>query len=239
VPRKTAGAGGPPARLAGPRRTQDIDLNALVTPNLGLAVVALSVLLALALIGLVVQGRRVSRMERRLMRLTRGSAGNLQDVLESHLDTVARVVDDVDELGARAAVLEARSQRAFSRIGLVRFNPFEDTGGNQSFALALLDGREDGIVISSLHTRAATRIYAKAVLRGRSDGALSAEESEAVEIARSASAGRVGEASAELRASGSVVRGPSPAGSAPAGSAPAGSARGSMSRASGGDDPAR
>ena len=125
------------------------------------------------------------------MRLTRGSEdGNLQVVLESHLDAVARVVDDVDELQVRSAVLEAKSQRAFSRIGLVRFNPFEDTGGNQSFALALLDGREDGVVISSLHTRSATRIYAKTVSRGRSDGALSQEESQAVDIARSPSGGR-------------------------------------------------
>ena len=151
----------------------------------------LSVALVLALIGLVVQYRRVSRLDRRLVRLTRGSEdGNLQEVLESHLDAVARVVDDVDELQARSAVLEGRSQRAFSRIGLVRFNPFEDTGGNQSFALALLDGRDDGVVISSLHTRSATRIYAKAVSRGRSDGALSQEENQAVDIARSASGGR-------------------------------------------------
>jgi hypothetical protein len=65
-------------------------------------------------------------------------------------------------------------------VGLVRFNPFEDTGGNQSFALALLDGRGDGFVVSSLHARAGTRVYAKAVTDGRSDGALSEEESDAL-----------------------------------------------------------
>lgn len=132
------------------------------------------------MIALVAQSRRVARLEQRIVRLTRGSDGNLQQVLESHLDTVARVVDDVDELGARSAVLEGRSQRAFSRIGLVRFNPFEDTGGNQSFALALLDGRGDGFVVSSLHSRTGTRLYAKAIGGGASDTALSDEESEAL-----------------------------------------------------------
>lgn len=165
-------------------------------------VAALSLVLAVAVIALVAQYRRVAGLEERIVRLTRGSQGNLQQVLESHLDTVARVVDDVDELGARSAVLEGRSQRAFSRIGLVRFNPFEDTGGNQSFALALLDGREDGIVISSLHTRTATRIYAKTVSRGRSDGALSKEENDAVEIARSPSAGRSMDGPGDVRAVG-------------------------------------
>jgi len=189
-----------PARLGRIEEGPDIDLNALVSPYIGLAVVALAVLLVLALIRLTVQGRRVGALEVRLQRLTRGSDdGNLQDVLESHLDTVARVVDDVDDLAARSDVLEARSERAFQRIGFVRFNPFEDTGGNQSFALALLDAREDGIVISSLHTRTATRMYAKTVQAGRSDGAMSDEENQAVELARSPSGGRTPDGTIEAR----------------------------------------
>ena len=205
------------ARLGGTEEDTPIDLNALVSPYLGLAVVVLAVVLVFTLIGLVVQNRRVTTLEVRLLRLTRGSEdGNLEDVLDSHLDTVARVLDDVDELAARSAMLEARGQRAFSRIGLVRFNPFEDTGGNQSFALALLDGREDGIVLSSLHTRAVTRIYAKAVSGGRSDGALSDEESQAVELARSSSGGRSMDGSLDVR-----IAGPT-GGAAMAGAATAG-----------------
>mgnify|MGYP000862506670 CR=1 FL=1 len=141
----------------------------------------LGVVLAFTIVGLVVQNRRVTSLEVRLLRLTRGSdGGNLQDILETHLDTVTRVVDDVDELAAKAAVLDARSLRAFQRIGFVRFNPFEDTGGNQSFAVALLDWNGDGVVVSSLHARQNTRVYAKAVVGGRSEAALSDEEEEAL-----------------------------------------------------------
>jgi hypothetical protein len=187
------------ARLAATEEDPAIDLNALVSPYLGLTVVALSVLLVFTLIGLVVQNRRMTDLELRLLRLTRGSDdGNLEDVLESHLDTVARVVEDLDELAARSTALEARTQRAFQRIGFVRFNPFEDTGGNQSFALALLDARDDGIVISSLHTRAATRMYAKTVSGGRADAALSDEESQALERARSGG-GRTPDGVADVR----------------------------------------
>ena len=75
-------------------------------------------------------------------------------------------------------------------MGLVRYNPFEETGGNQSFALALLDADEDGFIISSLHARAGTRVYAKALTGGRSEGALSEEEAEALMLARSATKGR-------------------------------------------------
>jgi len=81
------------------------------------------------------------------------------------------------------AVLEAAQRKAFQRVGLVRYNPFEETGGNQSFALALLDSAGDGWVLSSLHARSGTRVYAKAVKAGRADTALSDEETAAIQQA--------------------------------------------------------
>ena len=143
------------------------------------------------LIALIAQSRRVAHLDRRLRRITQGDGGrSLEGVLEAHLERVQQVSHDVEGLVARAAVLEADSRRAFSRVGFVRFNPFEDTGGNQSFALALLDSREDGVVISSLHSRGATRVYAKAMSGGKSEGPLSDQESKAIEQARGDSLGR-------------------------------------------------
>ena len=83
--------------------------------------------------------RRTSRLDRRLAGITRGSDGSLESILDSHLDKVYDVSHELDELSAKTAVLEATQRRALQRTGLVRFNPFEDTGGNQSFALAILD----------------------------------------------------------------------------------------------------
>jgi hypothetical protein len=73
---------------------------------------------------------------------------------------------------------------------VVRFNPFEDTGGNQSFAVALVDAHGDGFVLSSLHGRGGTRVYAKAVANGSSEAALSAEESQALRSAMSSDRSR-------------------------------------------------
>ena len=84
---------------------------------------------------------------------------------------------------ARTTRLETGAPRAFQRVGLVRFNPFEDTGGNQSFALALLDAEGNGWVLSSLHARSGTRVYAKAIREGRPEGALSEEEAAAIKQA--------------------------------------------------------
>ena len=147
-----------------------------------MALAAITLLLLLAVLWL---GRRVSRLGRRLEGLTRGADGaSLEQVVGAHFERVAAVTRDVERLGERATALETDARLAFRHIGLVRFNPFEDTGGNQSFALALLDAEGDGFVVSSLHARAGTRVYAKALARGRSEAALSDEETEAVRQAQ-------------------------------------------------------
>ena len=122
--------------------------------------------------------------------LTRGDDGtSLESILGSHLERVYSLNRDVDELTTRTADLARIQRKAFQKIGLVRFNPFEDTGGNQSFALALLDEDKDGFIVSSLHSRNGTRIYAKAITAGRCDTAMSSEEEEALKIALASGAG--------------------------------------------------
>jgi hypothetical protein len=133
------------------------------------------------LLVILLQARRISHLSGRLEGITRGERGrSLESILDAHLDKVYAVAAELDELAARSAVLEANGRRAFQRIGLVRFNPFQDTGGNQSFALAMVDARGDGFVVSSLHARNGTRIYAKVLTAGQADAALSTEESEAL-----------------------------------------------------------
>jgi uncharacterized protein DUF4446 len=141
----------------------------------------LSVIVLVLLLVVFVQARRLRRLGSRLDGMTRSSEGrSLEAILDAHLDKVYAVAAELDELSARSAVLEANGRRSIQRVGLVRFNPFEDTGGNQSFALALTDAGGDGFVVSSLHSRTGTRLYAKTVVAGRSEAALSAEEGEAL-----------------------------------------------------------
>lgn len=133
------------------------------------------------LVAMMRLARRTSRIDARLRDLTRGEGGSsLESVLQAHLDKVFAVSRDLDELAVRVATIEGAQRRTFQRVGLVRYNPFEETGGNQSFALALLDGAGDGWVMSSLHARSGTRVYAKAIRAGRAETALSEEETAAL-----------------------------------------------------------
>jgi hypothetical protein len=132
--------------------------------------------------------------------LTRGEDGrNLGAILEAHLEKVFQVARDVGDLEARTVILEATARRTLQRVGIVRFNPFEETGGNQSFALTILDERGDGFVVSSLHARSGTRLYAKMITAGKAETALSEEESQALRQALAGAAGepvRAGDAAA-------------------------------------------
>ncbi len=96
-------------------------------------------------------------------------------------DTSART----ERLVARAEQLDVAMSQTVQGIGLIRFRAFQDTGGDQSFALALTDGEGNGVVVSSLHGRDAMRVYAKPVQGWHSPKALSDEEEQALAEARS------------------------------------------------------
>lgn len=167
------------------------DLNALVTANAALVVGLLLATAAALAVALVVVARRGRRLEARLDALTRGEDGrSLAGVLEAHVERVGAVAHRQDELASHAAALDEQAGRSVQGVALVRFNTFEDTGGNQSFALALLDPAGDGVVLNSLHARNQTRLYARAIRGGAAEGALSAEEAEARRLAGARARGR-------------------------------------------------
>lgn len=119
-------------------------------------------------------------------KLTKGvNQKDLKSVLENLLKEFDQGSKRTDELVKELKNLKQESLYHIQKIGLVRFNPFSETGGNQSFCLAVLDNNDSGFVISSLHSRDTTRLYAKPIKKGKADGyELSAEEKEAIKNAR-------------------------------------------------------
>jgi Protein of unknown function (DUF4446) len=105
---------------------------------------------------------------------------DLQDTVERETERLDQLTLRVQDLNGRLPVVEGRSTVSLQRVGIVRFNPFADTGGQQSFAVALLDSRGSGFVISSLHSRQATRVYLKQVTDGKSETPLGDEEAQAI-----------------------------------------------------------
>jgi hypothetical protein len=83
------------------------------------------------------------------------------------------------------ALMELKNKTAFAiqRVGLIRFNPFNDGGGNFSFTLALLDDYNSGVIITSMYGREQNRIYTKKVEQGKCDVKLTEEEEQAMQKA--------------------------------------------------------
>jgi len=146
--------------------------------------------LAVAVIVLVVWVAWLQRsdalLRRRLRRLFgEGEGVGLDELLDRQFKRLDTVAERVEALNRLHKELEALAQQSIQKVGVVRFNPFADTGGDQSFAVALLDAAGNGVVLSSLHGRADTRIFAKQVQAGRSKHALSDEEQDAIRKALS------------------------------------------------------
>ena len=114
-------------------------------------------------------------------KLTKGlEVADLKKVLEKILVGGEINTNEIKTLGKRIDLIEENGKYHIQKVGLVRFNPFKELGGDHSFSLAILDFHDSGIVITSLHARDRTRVYMKDIKKGKSESELSAEEKSAL-----------------------------------------------------------
>ena len=105
--------------------------------------------------------------------------------MENLLKDVSINRKDINYLKSYCDKIQKEGLLHIQKIGLVRFNPFKDTGGDQSFILSLTDGNDTGVIISGLYSRSGTRWYAKKVVKGKSvEHELSDEEKKALSQAK-------------------------------------------------------
>jgi len=142
------------------------------------------VLALLALLVAVISIRDLRRLRADYAALVSGSAAlTAEQRFAQLLERVAQQGATSQLSGTRLTGLESAAPNALSRMGLIQFQAFEDVGGGQSSALALLDAAGSGVVITALHARVGTRIYVKRVIEGRGEGTLGEEETAAIAAA--------------------------------------------------------
>jgi hypothetical protein len=156
------------------------------TPTtVGLLVIVAILLSAAALVVGVVALTGQRKVKRAYQAFSMGSRDDVLTLLQRHIDEVGLLRGDVRSLRRFADELRELSRHAVSRVGMVRYDAFDDMGGRLSFSAALLDERGDGVVVSAINGRTDTRIYAKPVGGFASRHNLSGEEQTAIERARS------------------------------------------------------
>jgi hypothetical protein len=145
----------------------------------------LMVILLILVIWILVLSIFVFFQTRFMHRLVKDSdEKDLVKVLKKILEKQDTNSKDLEKLRKEIVRQETESFGHVQKIGLIRFNPFRETGGAHSFSLAILDGTNTGVIITGIHTRERTRLYSKEVIKGKSDSELSAEEVKALEQAQ-------------------------------------------------------
>ncbi|MDO8594157.1 MAG: DUF4446 family protein [bacterium] len=125
--------------------------------------------------------------EWKVNRLLRGKNGKtLEEVIVRNANDIEKLKEFRKELEKYLESVEKRLDQSIRGVGTVRFNPFKGNGegGNQSFATALLDEKENGVVLSTLYTRERVGVYAKPLKNGKSEYELTSEEKEAMKLAK-------------------------------------------------------
>ena len=113
-----------------------------------------------------------------------GNGNNIDEMLKTYLKDVKEIKRDNSEIKAYYTKLDDDISSCIQKAGILRYNAFRDVGGDLSFAMALLDREDNGIVLNGIYGSESSNIYAKPIKKGESTYQLSDEEKYAIELAQ-------------------------------------------------------
>lgn len=160
-------------------------ISTIIQDNLGISVIGAAVVAILILIWNIFLHLGMSRIKKNQQQLFSGKSGvDLEKTILEHAKNLKELDKDIQDLFGISNQINSLAKKSIHKVGVVRFNPFKDLGGDQSFSVALLDGENSGVVFSALHTREGNRVYSKPVEKGKAvKYPLTDEEQEAIKRA--------------------------------------------------------
>lgn len=156
----------------------------LALDNIVMIVAVLGVLALLLLLLTINLYMKVNYMKKRYRKMMTGADGsNLERMLIGHINEMKAVAEENERIKQENERIDALLQLAITRVGVVRFRAFDDMGSDLSYAVALLDSHNNGVILTSIFGREDSRSYVKPVENGTSTYALMAEEQQALDEA--------------------------------------------------------
>lgn len=147
----------------------------------GVIVIILMVLVVILLMSVVSSNMRLSRLERKYKMFMKGADGqSLEKVFAREFNQIDKLFEIKDIHDKDIHFLKKNYQRLFSKYGVEKYDAFDDVGGKLSFALALLDRENTGLILNAIHSRDNCFLYLKEIVKGESYVMLSQEEVEAL-----------------------------------------------------------
>lgn len=113
-----------------------------------------------------------------------GNGEKIEEVLSEYIEDVRKLKLKDDEFEIELERLESNLRKCVQKVGLVRYNAYNDTGSDLSFTFALMDSEDNGMVVNGLYSRDSSSIFAKPLVKGKTKYNLSAEEIQAIDLAK-------------------------------------------------------
>lgn len=127
---------------------------------------------------------KLHRLSSSYQKMMQGADGqSIEQMMLARIQEIEELKQSVRELQAKQKMISADGMKHLQRVGLVRFNAFDNTGGDLSFSLAMTDAERNGFVLSGIYGREEARVYAKPIAAGESTYMLTKEEKQALESA--------------------------------------------------------
>lgn len=151
-------------------------------------IIALAAIVLILLVLICIQISKLNKLRKRYDIFTGANKRpnhNLEMMLNEYSDDVKTIKENYSRILSTVQDLEENMKYCVQKVGVIRYNPFDEMGGNLCFAIAILDEKDNGVVINGIHGRNGSYTYAKPVELGVSAYVLSDEEQEAIEKAKS------------------------------------------------------
>ena len=155
-----------------------------IVNNMSYLIGALGVLMIIMYLLVINLYYNLNYMKKRYKKMMTGVDGaNIERMMIGCIDSIKAINNENEKLWAETKEIKDLLQRAVTRMAIVRFRAFEDMGGDLSYAVAMLDSNNNGVIMSSIFAREDSRSYAKPIVNGQSTYALTKEEEEALQQA--------------------------------------------------------
>ena len=145
-------------------------------------IIGINLLLLILYIINVISFKKINKNYKKFMKKI-GNGDNIEEVLKNYINRVEEVQNKNEEIINYCKKLNNEISACIKKVGMVRYSAFKDTGSDLSFALALLNDNNDGVILNGIYSREMSNIYAKQIRNGKTNNKLSEEESKALEIA--------------------------------------------------------
>ena len=157
-------------------------INFLKSESFLLIIAGMNILLLILYISNLLKLKKLNKNYKIFMKKL-GNGNNIEEILKEYISKVENVNNENEEIIKYCEKIDKKISLCIKKIGMVRYSAFKDTGSDLSFALALLNDNNDGVILNGIYSREMSNIYAKQIIEGKTNNKLSEEERQALEIA--------------------------------------------------------